>query len=157
MPARGGNPFLGDDKVVHLVAYIRAIQSEGAAAVPGGQDPNAPPAAQLSKWVVPAGPLPSSKLVELDARDDLGDAVSLAIRSDQRRKQLVQTLTMGLTGLHGAFLFGVMIVSSNVLIRRLAGRSAKSDKSWWELASLGWIIAFAVWLIVFVFGFVWLA
>ena len=157
MPARGGNPFLGDDQVVHLVAFIRAIQNEGAAAVPGDQDPGAAPAAQLAKWVVPAGPRPSDRLVELDDREDLGDAASVARRSDQRRQQLVRTLTLGLTGLHGVFLFGVMIVSSNVLARRLTGRAAKSDKSWWELASVGWLIAFAVWLIVFAFGFVWLA
>ncbi|MEZ6080590.1 MAG: cytochrome c [Pirellulaceae bacterium] len=29
MPARGGNPFLGDDKVVHLVAFIRRNSKEG--------------------------------------------------------------------------------------------------------------------------------
>ncbi|MCC7337382.1 MAG: cytochrome c [Pirellulaceae bacterium] len=156
MPARGGNPFLGDDKVVHLVAFIRAIQKEGAVVAPGGQDAGAPPAAQLAKWVVPAGPVPSSQLVELDARNDIGDAASIATRSDHRRQQLIQTLTLGLTGLHGLFLFGVMIVSSNVLLRRLANRSSKSDRSWWELASVGWVIALVAWLIVFIFVFLWL-
>ena len=157
MPARVGNPFLGDDQVVHLVAFIREIQSAGAAVEPSDQDPSAPPAAQLAKWVVPAGPRPSSEFVELDARDDLGDAASIATRSDQRRRQLIQMLTLGLTGLHGLFLFGVMIVSSNLLARRLANRSTSSDKSWWELASIGWVVALAVWLIIFIFGFVWLA
>lgn len=157
MPARGGNPFLGDDKVVHLVAFIREIQSEGAAVVPVAPDSSAAPAAQLAKWVVPAGPLPPSGFVELDARDDLGDAASLATRSEQRRRLLVQTLILALTGLHGLFLFGVMIVSSNLLARRLANHSSRSDKSWWELASLGWVVAFGAWLIVFIFGFVWLA
>ncbi len=157
MPARGGNPFLGDDKIAHLVAFIRNIQTEGVGGGSAEQDPNAAPAVQLSKWVVPSGPSPPSGLVKLAAHETIGDEPSINAKNSQRRQQLIQTLTLCLTGLHGLFLFGVMIVSSNVLVRRLVNRSSKADMAIWEVASIGWIIALVTWLIVFFYGFVWLA
>ncbi|TWU45821.1 Cbb3-type cytochrome c oxidase subunit CcoP2 [Novipirellula aureliae] len=156
MPARGGNPFLGDDKIVHLVAFIREVQKGGAPAAATG-DPNAPPA-PLAKWVVPAGPAPPAGMIDLDNRSDVGDAKSFALQSKLRRQLLLQSLSLGLTGIHGLLLFGVMVASSNVLLRRLLGSSAKEnsvtgERPWWDFAAWGWIVATGAWLVVFVFGF----
>ncbi len=153
MPARGGNPFLGDDKIAHLVAFVRAIQSEapGAAAA----DPNAPPPVQLAKWVVPPARMPPTGLVSLENCADIGDDDSLALRDQSRKSGLVKALTLSLTGIHGLFLVAVMVASSHVLLRGLNEERA-DDESWWTWSTLGWIVAALVWLVVFLFGFVML-
>jgi mono/diheme cytochrome c family protein len=153
MPARGGNPFLGDDKIVHLVAFIRVLQKDGAsgAAVDAGAD--APPPVQLARWVVPQSPAPPSGMVQLDSREDIGDAGAIEVRSDQRGQRLLRSITLGLTGIHGVFLMGVMIASSNVLCRRLLHQTLLGDRSWWGLSTIGWMIATIAWLAVFLFGF----
>ena len=163
MPARGGNPFLGDDKIVHLVAFIRSVQGAsantetGAETALGDVDPNAPPPVQLYKWVVPAGPNPPAGMISLSGRDDIGDDASLIRRDQQRRDWLSQVLILGLTGIHGLFLVGVMVVSSDVLFRRLQEEDVRcGDESEWSLSMIGWIVATIVWLIVFVMGFVWM-
>jgi mono/diheme cytochrome c family protein len=162
MPARGGNPFLGDDQIVHLVAFIRSVQGGNASAASstdvatGAVDPNAPPPVQLARWVVPAGPLPPAGMISLSGRGDIGDDASLTRRSQQRRTLLSQVLVLGLTGIHGLLLVGVMAASSDVLFRRLYKQSDSSgDESEWSLSTMGWIVAAAVWLIVLVVGFLW--
>ncbi|WP_442508524.1 c-type cytochrome [Novipirellula sp. SH528] len=157
MPARGGNPFLGDDKIVHLVAFIRSVQGASAETAIADAAPNAPPPVQLSKWVVPAGPTPPSGMISLSGRDDIGDDASLIRRDQQRRDLLSQVLILGLTGIHGLFLVGVMVVSSDVLFRRLKEEDVPSgDESEWSISTVGWLVATVVWLIVFVMGFVWM-
>lgn len=156
MPARGGNPFLGDDKIVHLVAFIRSVQGAGADAVVGTA-PNAPPPVQLAKWVVPNGPTPPSGMISLSGRSDIGDDASIQRRNQQRRGLLSQVIVLGLTGIHGLFLVGVMVASSDVLSRRMKKEDAsRGDESEWRLSTIGWIVAAIVWLVVLLMGFVWL-
>ena len=157
MPARGGNPFLGDDTIVHLVAFIRSVQGGGADTATDLVDPNAPPPAQLSKWVVPAGPTPPPGMVSISGRSDVGDDASITRRDQQRRSQLSQVLVLGLTGIHGLFLVGVMVLSSDVLLRQLKGaRTANVERGKWSLSTVGWIVSMVAWLVVLIMGFVWL-
>lgn len=151
MPARGGNPFLGDDKIAHLVAFVRAIQSESPVAS-GTADPNAPPPVQLAKWVVPTAPSPPTGMISL-LNDDIGDDVSLASRTQSRKSGLVKTFTLALTGIHCLLLVGVMVTSGNALIRGLQAEAVETDESLWTWSTLGWIAAVVVWLVVFVIGF----
>lgn len=153
MPARGGNPFLGDDKIAHLVAFVKAIQSEAPAAT-GAVDPNAPPPVQLAKWVVPTAPSPPTGLISLDKSDDIGDDDSLAFRDQERKAGLVKTFTLALTGIHCLLLVGVMVASSNVLMRGLKEEATAEDSSLWTWSTLGWVVAAVAWLVVFVIGFV---
>ncbi|MDG2220135.1 MAG: cytochrome c [Rubripirellula sp.] len=156
MPARGGNPFLGDDKIVHLVAFIRAVQGAGAENTTNEVDPNAPPPVQLAKWVVPAGPTPPSGMISLRGREDIGDDASLKRRSQHRRDLSSQVLVLSLTFIHGIFLVGVMVISSETLFRRLNHEGdLKDEKAEWRFSTVGWSVAAAVWLIVLVMGFVW--
>ncbi len=161
MPARGGNPFLGDDKIVHLVAFVQAIQNEDPASVAGDRDPHAPPPVQLARWVVPAAPRPPVGIVQLESRADTGDALSIASRSQQRRSNLVRTFALSLSGIHCLLLIGVMMASSNVLIRdllndspRLLNEASGKDNVLWTWSTLGWVVVTFVWLVVFLFGFV---
>jgi mono/diheme cytochrome c family protein len=153
MPARGGNPFLGDDKIVHLVAFVRAIQKEGAGGASDATASDAAPAVQLARWVVPPSEPPPSGMVPLAARADIGDAETLALRSEQRRQRLISSTTLGLAGIHGLFLVGVMVVSMSLLCRRLADQE-QGERAWWGLSEIGWVIATVTWLAVFLFGFV---
>lgn len=155
MPARGGNPFLGDDKIANVVAFVRAIQSEAPSAAPS--DPNATPPVQLAKWVVPdASPAPAA-LVSLDNRNDIGDDPSLGRREQMRRSGWVQALTLAMTGIHGLFLLGVMVASSHILVRGLQEKNDDDDQTWWTWSSVGWVVASGIWLVVFLFGFVMLS
>ena len=154
MPARGGNPFLGNDKIAHLVAFVRAIQNEAPSAA--ATDPNAPPSVQLAKWVVPnATPAPSA-LVSLENRNDIGDDESFALRDQMRKSRWVTGLTLAIAGIHGVFLMGVMVASSHVLFHELQETSAGDNQSWWTWSSVGWIVAAAVWIVACLFGFVML-
>ncbi|MEO8269105.1 MAG: hypothetical protein ABI557_05265, partial [Aureliella sp.] len=82
--------------------------------------------------------------------------VSLASRDQGRKSGLLRTLMLALTGIHGLFLLGVMIVSSDVLLRSLKAYSAHDDGALWTWSTLGWIVAAVVWLVVFIFGFLML-
>ncbi len=154
MPARGGNPFLGDDKIAHLVAFVRKLQTEAPGAAVGSVDPNAPPPMLLAKWVVPSAGPPPAGMMLLDERADIGDMASLAARGQERKSLLVKAFTLALTGLHGLFLLGVMVASSDILLRSLREEPAARDAAQWAWSTLGWIVAALVWLIVFVLGFV---
>ncbi len=161
MPARGGNPFLGDDKIAHLVAFVQAIQNEDPGQTSATEDPNAPPPVQLAKWVVPTATAPPKGMVQLAARDDVGDAKSIGSRNQDRRLELVRAGSLGLTGIHCLLLIGVMIASSNVLIRDLWNEPPRSpkeashpDDAWWSWSTLGWVVATVVWLFIFLVGFV---
>lgn len=161
MPARGGNPFLGDDKIVHLVAFVRAIQSESPTLTQPGAAADAPPPVQLAKWVVPEPAAPPGGMNPLDDRLDIGDTTAITRRSQQRREAFAQTLSLGLTGIHGLFLLGVMMMSGGLLWKelqtsetRLSAEHGRSRSSWWTWLRSGWITAAVTWGLIFVMGFV---
>jgi hypothetical protein len=95
-------------------------------------------------------------MIPLDARGDLGDDDSIVTRDQQRRRGLVERLTLALTGIHCLFLMGVMVASSNLLLRGWDDDDLRVDQSLWRWSTLGWIAAAAVWIVVFVLGFVML-
>jgi len=151
---------LGDDKIAHLVAFVQAIQSEDPDVASDGANPNAPPPVQLARWVVPVAPAPPSGMIQLASRSDTGDAESVTSRSQNRRLGLVRFLSLGLTGIHGLLLIGVMIASSNVLVRdllddspRLLSATSEDGNTWWSWSMLGWIVATLLWFVVFLFSY----
>lgn len=158
MPARGGNPFLGDDKIAHLVAYVREIQNSDSGssveAAAGGLAADAPAPIQISNWVVPDAPRPPAGMVSIDQREDIGDDISIRSRDDRRRHGMVQAFTLALTSVHCLFLIGVMIASSNVVFCGLVQEEQRDDDSLWRWSTLGWIVAFLVWCVIFLFGFI---
>lgn len=160
MPARGGNPFLGDDKIAHLVAFVQQIQS-GELDPVLGESGDAPPPVQLAKWVVPDAQSPPSGMVRWSERHDAGDAAGLATRKRERRAGLLKSATLGLTLAHCLMLLGVVGLSSCLMLSSVMGKQAQvlgSDvdgaRSWWSLFTVGWNATALVWLLVFVCGFV---
>lgn len=153
MPPRGGNPFLGDDQIAHLVAFVKALQTTAPAAAGGVADASAAPSAQLARWVVPPAADAPSGMVSLEDRSDIGDEAAWRDRHESRRSSLVSVLTLASTGIHSLFLVGVMVVSSHVLLRGLRNESA-AEESWWSWSASGWIAAAVVWLVIVLFCFV---
>lgn len=161
MPARGGNPFLGDDKIAHLVAFVQDIQKQGPTSGADVQGSDAAAPVQLARWVVPQAPPPPTGLKQDGLLKSIGSATAVNSRNAQRRLQLVRSGSMGLTGIHFLFLTGVMVASSQILLRGLVTDPARQsseatcpDKTLWSWTTLAWVIAAVAWLVMFLFGFV---
>ncbi len=150
MPARGGNPFLTDDQVAHLAAFVRAIQSGGAAVA--GSDT---PAVQLARWVVPAAKQPPGGLDMRRVAKEKNAGDRLAEQAAERRSKLMRRLTLGLTAVHGFFLLGVVALSSNLLLPRLMSERPRIDPLVGKLSVGGWVVAAVAWLLIAWLCFWW--
>ncbi|MEX1027610.1 MAG: cytochrome c [Candidatus Paceibacterota bacterium] len=151
MPARGGNPFLAEDQIAHLTAYVRSIQ-DGDVTVPGGDDA---PAVQLARWVVPAATNPPSGIDVRILETEKNGGQSRVEQLAERRRTLMRRLTLGLTSVHGAFLLGVVVLSSNLLLPRLLTGRREVDPLLSKISVGGWAIAAAAWMFVASFCFWW--
>lgn len=153
MPARGGNPFLTEQQISHLVAFVRSIQDGGSMASTSNAE--SVPTIQLAKWVVPFATEPPKGLDSqvVDAEKTAG----LARRSQQseRRQALIQGQTLALTGVHGLFLLGVVVLSSNWLITKLTEVRHETSPMLGNLSVSGWVIAAVAWILVAWFCFWW--
>lgn len=147
MPARGGNPFLSEEDISHLVAFVRLLSSGSPTASAGAE---AGPNVSLARWVVPAAaPPPSGLALETVDLDDSAGLERMK-RDAQRRQTLMRRLTLALTGVHGLFLLGVLTISSNWLLTGIWVRPAAtrllrtlSTGGWW-IAAVAWV--FVAWL-----------
>ncbi len=151
MPARGGNPFLTEDQISHLVAFVRTIQVGGVSA-PGD---SATPAIQLARWVLPSATVPRNGVDDKVVSSDSSGGLERVKRHAQRRQSLMQTLTLSLTGIHGLFLLSVVVLSSNLLLPRLLNGTSGKISSMGRLATGGWVISAVAWLLITWFCFWW--
>lgn len=153
MPAKGGNPFLTDQQLADLVAFVKSIAGgsqtgggeadalAGASAGPGG-----PQAVQLARWVVPAAGRPAGGLVMTDgALQRLGPDGQVQARSAWRR-QVHRSLSLLAMAVHGLFLSGVIAASCNVLFGWLLGMRDAGRRNWFRLLVYGWWLSAGVWL-----------
>jgi mono/diheme cytochrome c family protein len=145
MPAKGGNPFLTEEQIAHLVAFVRSVQSGGPIAAAGG---DTVPTIQLAKWVVPKATEPAIGFDSqvIDAEDRAGTA--RVARHAARREVLMQRLTLALTGTHSVFLLGVVVLSSNLLLPKLLTGNHASNPLLGKLSTVGWLIAAGAWILV---------
>ena len=150
MPSRGGNPFLTEEQVLHLAAFVRSIQSGGAVSPDASK-----PMVQLARWVVPAAAQPPSGLDKLRANSETNAGLSRIEQHAERREGLLRGLTIGLIGVHGVFLLGVVAFSSSLILPRLLTGQPLVDRWAGELAVNGWIIASVSWLLIAWFCFWW--
>lgn len=151
MPARGGNPFLTEEQILHLAAFVRSIQSGGAVSA----DPASKPTVQLARWVVPAASEPPSGIDKGLAILEKNAGLARTERHAERREGLLQGLTIGLIAVHGVFLLGVVAFSSTLLLPRLFTGQPLVDRWAGKLAVNGWVIAAASWLLIAWFCFWW--
>lgn len=150
MPARGGNPFLTEEQVLHLAAFVRSIQSGGVASADASK-----PALQLARWVVPAATQPPIGIDKGLANSEKNAGISRIEKHAERREHLLRGLTIGLIGVHGLFLFGVVTFSSSLVLPRLLTGQSHVDRWAGKLAVHGWIIASVSWLLIAWFCFWW--
>ena len=139
MPARGGNPFLNEADIAHLVAFIRKIQSQPVSS--GGTAASV----QLANWVVPVPERPAGEFDWLDVADERNAGLLRAEMLANRRVTLMRWLTLGLIAVHGLFFTGVLIVSGGVVLpQMLSGkpalhlRRARTAIGGWLFAAVSW-------------------
>lgn len=151
MPARGGNPFLSDEDISHLVAFVRAIQSSPVAAPSGGEVSTL----QLAGWVVPSAKRPAAEIdVDLADQEMVGGMRRIDYTAENRSTQK-RWLTVLLTIVHGTFLAGVMALSSCILLPQIFTDHAKVDSRLIRLSMVGWIVAFVAWVLIAWLCFWW--
>ncbi len=150
MPARGGNPFLTEEQVLHLAAFVRAIQSGGAVSTDASKL-----TVQLARWVVPAATQPPNGIDKGRANSEINAGLSRIEQHAKRREVLLRGLTIGLIGVHGLFLLGVVAFSSSLILPRLLTGQPLVDRWAGKLAVNGWIMASVSWLLIAWFCFWW--
>lgn len=150
MPAKGGNPFLTDQQVADLVAFVKQLpeSSAGGPAAPPAAD--GPPLAQLSRWVVPSAAQPPAGLIALNsARDRIGSEAILRVRAE-RRAQLLNNLGLSALVVHGCFLLGVFFCSSDLLLGWLLRVPRRQSGGWLVINAWGWFLALGLWIFLLV-------
>ncbi len=150
MPARGGNPFLTEEDISHLVAFVRAIQSAPAASADAGT-----PAVQLAAWVVPAATRPTAGIDLGTADEERFGGIGRIEYNAQQRSWLMRTLTILLTTVHGVFLAGVVAISSSVILPQVLYGEGSIDARFIKLSMLGWVLAGATWVLIAWLCFWW--
>lgn len=152
MPARGGNPFLTEEDISHLVAFVRSLR-DGSPSASGIAE--AGPSVSLARWVVPSpAPPPSSLDLEVVDRDD-NDGIERIQRDSQRRETLMRRLTLALTGVHGLFVLGMLTISSNLLLTGVLASRRATPRRLRRLSVGGWWIAAGAWVLVAWLCFWW--
>ena len=143
MPARGGNPFLSDADISHLVAFVRQIQTQPATA-----DDDAAAALQLASWVVPTPKRPTAELnwERVDQQHVAGPYADTLVAN--RRVTLLRALTLGLTSVHGIFLLGLLVLSSTISVPRLLSGVPGIPLRRTRLVIGGWVVACVSWLLI---------
>ena len=153
MPARGGNPFLTENQIVHLVAFVKSIQRSGVNIDSGPTA--APPTVQLARWVVPTATAPPSGFDTLAAGNEDRGGDALANRLVKRRQSLMRGLTLALTSVHGLFLLGVVVLSSHLILPNLTTGKHASNPLLSKISMAGWLIAAVAWIVVAIVCFWW--
>ncbi|MDP1560038.1 MAG: cytochrome c [Pirellulaceae bacterium] len=148
MPAKGGNPFLKDQEIADLAAFVASIPN--VADSPGPATSNSP---VLAKWVVPAATAPPVGLAETaitgPAPVSLADA--LATQSETAGPAIGperRSLRFMAVAVHATLLAALFLIMARSLFGWLLGMQSLSLRSWFYLASWGWWLATATWLLL---------
>jgi mono/diheme cytochrome c family protein/heme/copper-type cytochrome/quinol oxidase subunit 3 len=151
MPPRGGNPFLSDDSVRDIIAYLRALNDDGAdaAAVPGDEDASGAgavhpdPALLVPRWVVPPashGPAGLALDVINRPRGDEMETKKSAIAAG------VYGVFAGLLALHVML---AMAIGGWLMVRAWDGRLGPRSQLVASAHGVYWLAAAAAWLLLF--------
>ncbi len=149
MPARGGNPFLTEADISHLVAFIRKIQSQPVSSGAASDS------VQLANWVVPSPKRPASDLDWQVVASERNAGLHRAELLANRRVTSMRWLTLGLTAVHALFFTGVLIVSSGVVMPQMLSGRPMLNLRRARLAIGGWIIAMVSWGLIAWLCFWW--
>ncbi len=141
MPAKGGNPYLKDQEIADLAAFVASLPD-------GGESPIAAPsnAPVLAKWVVPAATAPPVGLAESAVTGPTVQPIAALLALED--KVLLKRRMSMLALIGHAVLVGVLfLVMARSLFGWLLGLQSSSLKSWFFLVTWGWWVAAATWLV----------
>ncbi len=151
MPARGGNPFLGDDEIRHIAAYVRALGAgEASAAGTGGPAAPVDAAAAVPRWVGTRPPQPDTGLAA-EWRYDPNGLIALPASSNAVPAHAGKffALYFLMTGLHGVHLIIAMGIVGWLLWRASRWHFNREYATPVELGGLYWHLVDLVWLFLF--------
>lgn len=151
MPAKGGNPFLTEEDISHLAAFVRAIQTAPIAT----SSDDGSPSVQLAAWVVPPAKTPASGFhMPAVTAERLGGVRQVELAAE-RRSDLMLLLTVGLSAVHGLFMAGLVILSSCQALPSLLGLRHPGTTWIRQLSIGGWVIATTAWFLISWLCFWW--
>jgi cytochrome c oxidase subunit 3 len=156
MPPRGGNPTLTDEKITHVIAYVRELQDtwvaaggtigvdEGAEAavevVDAGQVEDQPFLIQRSV-IPPAATGPAGRA--------LPAAVDPVVQPEPQNVQIFFSIYFLMTGLHGLHVLAGMGILTWLLVRATKGHFGPSYFTPVDLGGLYWHLVDLIWIFLF--------
>jgi cytochrome c oxidase subunit III len=152
MPPRGGNPFLGDDEIANIAAYVRSLDQEaaGSTAAAGPDEAADVVAALVPRWVGTRPPQSDSGLLpewRYDLRPSL-DSPALPEGVPAHAAKFFGLYFL-MTGLHGVHLLIGMGVVAWLLWRASRWHFGRQYSTPVELGGLYWHLVDLVWLFLF--------
>lgn len=151
MPARGGNPFLSDIDVAHIIAFLRdGGSSEGASSTTG--------IASAPRWVVPLPP-PGPAGLSADYRPAAPPAVPDELLNQQPTapERAFASIAAMLTGLHAIHLLIALALTGALIWQAYMNAepdapACPSDRPDLRLAGftrLYWLAGLILWVVLF--------
>ncbi len=150
MPARGGNPFLTDQQASHLAAFVKTISASSPGTAEHSTGEPGEPAAQLSRWIVPAAAEPPAGLIRLNPAENLIGTSVHGLRNEERRSGIVRYLGLAAVAVHGLFLLGLFLASSQFVFGQLLGVRIPSVITRFQVIAWGWGAAALAWAVLWV-------
>ncbi|HMQ14496.1 MAG TPA: cytochrome c oxidase subunit 3 [Phycisphaerae bacterium] len=172
MPPRGGNPFLTDESLLDIIAYVREIQRQAPGATGSGtpSGPNASretpapdgPAARaaatdflVEKWVVPSPPAGPAGLKpgwnQPPTKSDHTKPLPNPRRDPLRPPNLhvFFGLYFCMTGLHGLHVIAGLAVIAWLLVRSMRGHFSSTYFTPVDVGGLYWHLVDLIWIFLF--------
>ncbi len=152
MPPRGGNPMLTDDKLVHVVAYLRVLQENWTKEAPaGGDSAAAVPEPLIASAVAPVVVQRSTIPRAADSPPGLmsGVGTHTAPLAQPHNVQVFFGIYFLMTGLHGIHVLAGMAILGWLLIRAIRSEFSSAYFTPVELGGLYWHLVDLIWIFLF--------
>lgn len=157
MPAKGGNPFLNEQQIADLAAFVAGLPADPSNAA-NGKSPSTEAAGRAETGrpgrVGPGATGPGSPpdLSPSSASQTEDDRESSSDDSRGRGARLVRQLGFVALGLHVALVLSLIGVTARPLFNGLCGAPLRGLRSWSGLVAGGWWVALLTWgVIIFIF------
>ena len=150
MPARGCNPFLTDEDIAHLVAFVRSIQSN-----PTSTSVDTTPAAQLAAWVVPLAKRPENGFDAHVMNQEMVGGTRRTLYTANHYSEHMRWLCILLTTVHSVMVMGVVTISSHAVLPRLLSSNNTIHPGLIRLSLAGWTILTSTWILIAWICFWW--
>lgn len=142
MPAKGGNPFLKDQDIADLAAFVARVPGDGGS----GAEAASTSSVALAKWVVPTATAPPPGMAKPASNSPPSDANALLVRANEGTR-LVRGLIQWSLVIHAGLVGFLFLTTARSVFGWLLGMQSANLKAWFFVASWGWWVATASWLV----------